>query len=800
MAESNEQSLYTTALLPPNESARLEALRRYRLLDTPPEEELDDLTRVAAALCGTPIALISLVDEHRQWFKAKVGVEASETDRTVAFCAHAILGQDVLMVPNAAWDARFAGNPLVTGEPYIRFYCGVPLISPEGMALGTICAIDRTPRTLSTEQVAGLRAIGRQIMRILNLRRQAQEDRERLRLALDASNAGAWSWDVASHVATWDANYHRLYGFGPDDPVSFAAWMNRVQPADRDRLHARIQALLESNTDSSWNEEFRAIHPETGQRWMAGLGRVTRDQDGRAVRFVGINLDITERKLTEEALRIQAEQLHQAVRAANLGFFDHDQVTDQIYWSPTMREMLGKQPDDPACLAAYVDAIHPEDREAILSAVTQAHDPAGTGLFAVEHRLVRPDGTQRWVSLRSQTFFEEKQDRRWPVRTIGAMVDITDRKRMEEALRASEEHYALAVQGSTDGLWDWNILSDEDYYLSPRWKELLGFQDHELPNVPDSFFSRLHPEDRSLVDAAVQAHLGERRPYDLEIRLRHKEGTYRWFHTRGQAVWDADGRATRMAGSIQDITDRKQAEAALRESRERLHVVSRQMVVAQEAERRRIARDLHDEVGQSLSALTLNLSKARRKAGATEWAPLLEDSLHILKHVLTAVRQLAVDLRPAVLDDLGLCTALQWYAEQQGERAGVRVTFQADPALPSLQPEQEVACLRMLQEAFTNCGRHARASRVDVRVRGQEDWVELHVSDDGIGFDVGRALAQALAGKSLGLLGMKERATLLGGRCTITSKPGGGTTIAVAFPATPTASPPGERREEAHPS
>jgi len=166
------------APLPPNEPARLDALHRYEIMDTAPEQEFDDITLLASHICDAPIALISLVDENRQWFKSKVGVSESETPRDIAFCAHGILETDVFVVKDAQADQRFSANPLVTGNPKIRFYAGSPLVTPDGHAVGMLCVNDRVPRELSPAQKAALQALGRQVVAQLELQRNLKELRE----------------------------------------------------------------------------------------------------------------------------------------------------------------------------------------------------------------------------------------------------------------------------------------------------------------------------------------------------------------------------------------------------------------------------------------------------------------------------------------------------------------------------------------------------------------------------------------------------------------------------------------------
>src|SRR6266699_431897 len=181
--------------LPTVEKQRLKVLWQYDVLDTITEEVFDDLTELAARICEAPIALITLVDEDRQWFKSKVGISDNETSRDISFCAHAILQSDLFIVPDATKDQRFAHNPLVTSDPKIRFYAGAPLITPDGHALGTLCVIDKVPRELRPDQKTALRVLARHVMTQLELRRRSHElvrankEREQMKSELTKARA-----------------------------------------------------------------------------------------------------------------------------------------------------------------------------------------------------------------------------------------------------------------------------------------------------------------------------------------------------------------------------------------------------------------------------------------------------------------------------------------------------------------------------------------------------------------------------------------------------------------------------------
>jgi GAF domain-containing protein len=226
------------APLPTNEAERLAALKEYHILDTGTEQSYDDITTLAAHICGVPVALISMVDEARQWFKSRVGVEQQQTSREVAFCAHAILQNKPFIVGDATKDRRFADSALVTGDPYIRFYAGFPLINPEGLALGTLCVIDRQPRQLSAEQLKTMQALSRQVMALLELRRVSA----RLADALDQVKTlqellpiCAWCKRIRDDEGYWaqiEAYFHKCTG---------ADFTHGICPQCLEKVHAEQQ-------------------------------------------------------------------------------------------------------------------------------------------------------------------------------------------------------------------------------------------------------------------------------------------------------------------------------------------------------------------------------------------------------------------------------------------------------------------------------------------------------------------------------------------------------------------------------
>lgn len=243
-----------------------------------------------------------------------------------------------------------------------------------------------------------------------------------------------------------------------------------------------------------------------------------------------------------------------------------------------------------------------------------------------------------------------------------------------------------------------------------------------------------------------------------------------------------------LADSLASYLNRRHAELALREAHERMQALSQQLMEVQESERRRLALDLHDEIGQALTVLKMNMQTMQRSRDTLDIAALLKDSSTVIDQTLQYVRDLSLELRPSLLDDLGLVPAVRWYLTRQAERAGWKADVQVDELL---SPPQSIAiaCFRVIQEAVTNIIRHSHATSVTVSLRQQEGDLLLFIRDNGRGFEVQKALADATRGQSMGLLGMQERIRFLNGSLSIDSNPGQGTEVRVCVPLSPLSSP-----------
>lgn len=298
------------APLPHDEQERLAELRRYGILDSESEKVFEDMVKLANYLCQTPISAISLVDEHRQWFKAIDGLDAKETSRDVAFCAHAILQEEPLIVPDALLDERFHDNPLVTNAPHIRFYAGVPLKTPSGRHLGTLCVIDREPRQLTPTQLNAIQTLADNIMAHLDLRQSHKEIRnyvDKLQLAaqiFDSASEAMIVTDADNNILTVNPAFTTTTGYAPEEVEGKNPRLLSSGKQDQ-TFYQNLWHTL--NTTGHWSGELWNKR-KNGELYLEWLSiRALFNEDGSKRLHLAIFSDITKKKLAEELLQKHAE-------------------------------------------------------------------------------------------------------------------------------------------------------------------------------------------------------------------------------------------------------------------------------------------------------------------------------------------------------------------------------------------------------------------------------------------------------------------------------------------------------------
>lgn len=422
-------------------------LRRYGILDTDPELAFDDLARIAALICGTPISAISLIDSERQWFKASVGLSVTETPREQAFCAHAIkVPNDTLIVPDARRDPRFADNPLVTGELGIRFYAGAPLVTSEGHGLGSLCVIDTQPRTLSDEQIAALKALARMVMGQLELRRNlgvlsvafaerevavaaARDYEERFRLAFEKASVGMTLTSPDGRLLSVNERYCRLVGRSAEELCG----LHFVELNDPERVEAelRVQQRLLAGEVQSLVREKPYPRPDGGVSWGLVTTSLVRSLEGAPLYFASQVEDVTERKLAEQALR-QTQSIGDAIVSAD----ERSRITA---WNPAAEALFGWPQDEVLGkpLALIMPARH-RDAHARGFAASMRAESAPLGGRAVEIEAVHRDGTERWIEL------SVGRTRSHAAVSFTAVIrDISERRAAADALRKEAAHVEL---------------------------------------------------------------------------------------------------------------------------------------------------------------------------------------------------------------------------------------------------------------------------------------------------------------------------------------------------------------------
>ncbi len=528
------------------------------------------------------------------------------------------------------------------------------------------------------------------------------------------------------------------------------------------------------------------------------------------------SFDISEVRRAEEE-RGRLERYRQvALNAARMGWWHYDAMKDFATWDDTAREAFGLSVNS-GTAEVIIECLHPEDAERETAKFFGSLNTQKPQPYSTEYRIVRPDGAVRWIEGHAAPEFEGEGASRKVVGCSGTIRDITDRKAAEEALRKERERYEYVAEGSDVGFWFCDLPFDKLIW-DKRVKRHFWLPEDDSPVTIETFYSMLHPEDRDPTQRAIEESINNNQQYDVEYRTMAPGGRYRWVRATGRTFYDETGRPVRFDGITLDVTARKQAQEALRESEARyrelaedldrqvqirtreleernqelirasegLRELSSRLLLIQDEERRRIARELHDSAGQTLTALALEMAALKDKvcADAPDAARQAEGAEELLRHLHSEIRTTSYLLHPPLLDEAGLFSALSWYTRGVSDRSGIRVDLEMTSSFGRLPRDMELIVFRLVQESLTNIHRHSGSKTAQVRLMREDQLVTVEVCDQGKGIDPMRLAAIRSGGSGVGIRGMRERLHQLKGELRIeASEPGTKILATIPIPA-----------------
>lgn len=815
-----------------DETRRLAALASYNVLDSLPEQEYDDIVQLAAQLCEMPIALITLVDDHRQWFKANQGLSIQQTPREQSFCAHNLNGlTGSLIVKDARLDDRFSHNPLVTDGPHIVFYAGVPLVDADGHTLGSLCVIDQQSRQLTPAQLSALERLARQAMSLLTLRKTNQalqkaqdsilRQRTDIDFALQAADLGVWEVDQATNLVVWDDRCRALFGIDKGNPLSYEQAVQYIHPDDVERVDRAVQWAINPASDGHYDQTYRTIGASDGLlRWVRFQGKAYLTVQGKVDRFAGVAQEITKQVLerraadeTELKLRSVLEQAPAAIAISMLV------GPELIITAPnqTFMDTVGKGNDIAGkSLRTVMPELESQPFLQIFDQILATGQPFQA--YDMPVFIVQQGQPQHYFFNVTFSPVRDQNDQIYAI--LGLSFDVTQQVLDRRALQKQATMFQNAVDTAQLGIWAVDLASGTTH-LSERHVAMFGTSTN---TTFEEAIKRITPADQNHVVTAFRAATQPGSPgkFDVEYTAIHGvTGQPHAVRAVGQTYFDQQGQALRVEGTTQDITSQRLLQTTLEE-----------LVQARTQEMLRANQDLtrsNNNLQQFAYVASHDLQEPLRKIQA--FASLINQQLAdhadesvrdylarisaagermsmLISDLLTYSR---VSTRQQVFDSVSLgavltsvLTVLDWEIRQKGAQLTVA-------ELPSLKGDPSQLS-QLFQNLLTNALKFVRPGQVpQIRIRyaycAQADlppgiypapsaafYHRISVADNGVGFDekyVDRIFQvfQRLHGKNqfpgtgVGLAICQRVVENHGGAITASSQPGQGATFYVFLPA-----------------
>lgn len=585
------------------------------------------------------------------------------------------------------------------------------------------------------------------------------------------AHLGNWDWDIKNNTVRWSDEMYRVFGLKPQGfGATYEAVLNLVHPDDRKFVRKAVDEAVDGK--GPYNGEHRVIWTDGSVRVIRAQGEAVFDKSGQATCMTGTTLDITERKQAEKRLRDSEEKLHLIFESVHEGITVTDlkaniqelnQATVRLHGYENKKELIGR---------SALELISERDHTRAMANLKRT---LSEGFIEdVEYSFLKSDGTEFDAELSAAVIRNSTSD---PIGFVAITKDVSDDKRIRDSLMRSETRYRSLVETAGAGIG--TIDSHGIFtYCNKRLSEMIGYAEEGIVGKPFTDF--LHPDDRERI--ALQFRQGLTQPKgrsDLEFRVIHKKGNTVYMYS-SPTVLRYGSETVGFSAIVTDITDRRRTEMELQESQQQLRRLSSHLQSVREEERKRMALELHDELGQTLTALNVDLSCLSGRLPKDDISLLDEvrRMLGLIDMSIRTIQRICSQLRPAILDDLGLGATIEWQAREFQNRTGIKCEVCLNIEDTVVGQEHSIAIFRIFQETLTNVVRHAAATRAQVSLERRDGKLRLKVMDNGKGI----TKAQLYSPESFGLIGMRERAHALGGDVKINGIPGRGTTITVGIP------------------
>ncbi len=534
--------------IPANEKGRLQSLRNYDILDSASEHEFDRITELASIICETPISLVSLVDENRQWFKSSIGLDAKETPRELAFCGHTIMGTSVFEVADATKDVRFEDNALVTGNPNIRFYAGYPLIDNKGYSLGSLCVIDRKPKELTASQKRALTLLAEEVTALI-MERRAKEELKNFEKLFQLSNDLVFIGGTDGFFRKINPAFTKLFGWAEDQLLNTSS-NEFIHPDDLENSAKELKSLAKGNSTVNFTQRFKTSNG--GYKTI----QWTSTPEPSSGSIFGIGRDISELRLKEQQLAESEEKLRMFFEHSLGLMFTHDLKGNFLSVNNEGANVLGYSREE--LLKMNIGDILPDERKNSVTAYLDNIIKAGSSKGQTETKQ-RDGSVKIWMF----NNILENNSGGEPYIIVNGM-DITDRDQLEKRLRRTSQMLEQTNKVARVGGWEYDITNQKIFWTSVT-KEIHGVAPGFEPELSSGINFYKEGDSRNRISAAIEKAIADGTPWDLELQIINARGEDTWVKAIGNADFE-DGVCIRLYGTFQDIEDYKQGELALKRS------------------------------------------------------------------------------------------------------------------------------------------------------------------------------------------------------------------------------------------